>query len=409
MSMKNVYYGWWVVGGGFTLLFFATGTYFYSFPIFYEAILADMQWSRAETAAALSISAFVMGLTAPFVAVIIQRMGVRKVMISSSILSGIAFVLLYTVSVPWQLYLYFGVILPVGMAGIQVVSIITVIERWFVKKRGTAIGIVTTGIGAGGAVLAPTAGVLISRFGWQTTYLFWALLITVAGVIISSTVMRFPKQGELRSSETRVSSLAAELPMDGATLSMALKSKAFWLVSFAVMGWAWAQSAGVIHQVAYAVDIGIDRVAAAGAVGSLTASSILGRLLFGRLGDIIEKRYVFMMAISLQVAAFVVLLMAKNLTMIYVYSILLGITTGAILPTVAGLVADHFGRKYFGVIYGASFFWLSCGNVIGPMYAGWIFDTTGSYQLAFIGSAVLSALAIVLIYLSGGKPAYRVR
>jgi MFS family permease len=407
--MRNIYYGWWVVGGGFILLFFATGTYFYSFPVFYEAILSDMQWSRAETAAALSLSSFVMGLIAPFIAVIIQRTGVRKVMISSSILSGIAFLLLYTVSAPWQLFLYFGVILPVGMAGIQVVPIFTVVERWFVKKRGTALGIVTMGIGAGGTVLAPVAGSLISRFGWQTTYLFWALLVTVAGVIISSFVMRFPKRGELSRSETLTLGVATELSTDGSTLSMALKSKAFWFVSIAVMGWAWAQSSGLIHQVAYAVDMGIDRVAAAGAVGSLTAFSIFGRLLFGRLGDSIDKRYVFMIAISLQVVAFVVLLVAKNLAMIYVYSILLGITTGAILPTMAGLVADHFGRKYFGLIYGASFFWLNCGNVIGPLYAGWIFDTIGSYQLAFISSAVLSALTIVFIYLSGGKAVYRVR
>jgi sugar phosphate permease len=92
--MENVYFGWWVVAGGFATLFFAAGTYFYSFPVFYEAILTQTQWSRAETAAAFSVFCFVLGLISSFIGAVIQKVGARKVMVTSSIMSGLSFVLM---------------------------------------------------------------------------------------------------------------------------------------------------------------------------------------------------------------------------------------------------------------------------------------------------------------------------
>lgn len=172
------------------------------------------------------------------------------------------------------------------------------------------------------------------------------------------------------------------------------------------MLWAWAYSAGLVHQVAFAVDIGIDRVVAAGAVGLLTAFSIPGRLGFGRLGDLIDKRYVFMMGTSLQIAAFIVLMRATNVTMLYVYSFLVGVNIGGLAPILPGLIVDYFGRKHFGAIYGLSYFMLTLGVLIGPIYAGWMFDVTGSYYLAFLTSVVLSFIAMIAVYLAGRPHRY---
>jgi len=93
--------------------------------------------------------------------------------------------------------------------------------------------------------------------------------------------------------------------------------------------------------------------------------------------------------------------------MLYLYSVLLGVGIGGMLPIIAGLIAEHFGRKSFSIIYGASFFWLNLGNVIGPLYGGWIFDSTGSYTPAFMTCILLSIAAIVLAYLSGRSNAIR--
>ena len=402
MSKIKIYYGWWVVGGGFSLLFCATGTFFYAFPIFYEALLRDMAWSRAETAVAFSIAMFVLGITGPVIGSIIHKFGVRVVMISGSILAGIGFFLMSTITAPWQFYIYYGVILAVGISGIQAVPIYTIIERWFVKKRITAMGIASTGIGVGGAVMAPLASLLISRYSWQITYIFAAVLVTLVGTVVAATIMRFPREGEVYiESEQKATGGQEELLSGGSTFAQALKTRQFWLISIAVGLWGWAYTAGLVHQVAFAVDLGIGRVTAAGAVGLIPAFSILGRLVFGRLGDAIDNRYVLMIAIGFQVAAYIVLITSANLTMLYAYSVLLGLNLGGIMLSIVGLTAGHFGRKNFGVIFGALLACMLFGEMVGPLYAGWIYDNAGSYTSAFMTNILLSSIAIILVYLSG--------
>ncbi|MFC2032939.1 MFS transporter [Chloroflexota bacterium] len=403
--MKKIYYGWWVVGGGFIQLFCQAGTFFYAFPIFYEALLRDMGWSRAETAAAFSVAMFVLGISGPVIGSVIHKIGVRVVMVSGSILAGIGFFLMSTITAPWQFYIYYGVILTVGISGIQVVPIFTVIERWFVRKRSMAMGIASMGVGVSGAVMAPLASFLISRYSWQITYIFAAVLVTLIGTIVSITIMRFPREGEIYTeSIQKTTGGLEELLSDERTFSQALKTKQFWLISIAVWFWGWAYTAGLVHQVAFAVDLGVDRIAAAGAVGLIPAFSIIGRLVFGKMGDAIDNRYVFMMAACFQVAGYIVLVMSANLAMIYVYSILLGLNLGGIFLSIAGLTTGHFGSKNFGVIYGAFFACLLFGEMIGPLYAGWIYDNIGSYTSAFMTNILMSSIAIILVYLSGKAP-----
>ncbi|MFW6150094.1 MAG: MFS transporter [Chloroflexota bacterium] len=406
--MKKVFYGWWVVAGAFALLFCAVGTYFYSFPVFYEATVSDMGWSRAQTAAALSIAVFVLGGSSPLIGGLIRKTGQRPIMVGGSLLAGAGFVLLSTVEHLWQFYLYYGVVVPAGVAGIYLIPTMSAVERWFEQKRSTALGIATAGIGVGGAIMAPLASVLIEHYSWQTAFLVFAVIVVGIGVPVGGIVMRTPEEkGEKPVSAVHTDNAREPAAVIGVTLHQALRERAFWCISVGGFLWAWAYGTGIVHQVAYAVDMGIDRIAAAGAVGFLTAFSIAGRLGFGRLGDILDKRYVFMLATCLQVAAFTVLLRTTNVGMLYVYAFLIGVNVGGLAPILPGLIVDYFGRAYFGVTYGISFFVLTLGQVVGPFYGGWVFDTTGSYHIAFLTSVVLSLVAITLVYFAG-KPLPRV-
>ena len=400
----NVFYGWWVVGGAFLILFCAVGTQFYAFPVFFDAMIRDMEWSRAQTAAALSIGVFFMGAAAPVIGMLISKIGVKAVMIFGSIVAGVGFALLSTVSELWQFYIFYGIIVAIGIACIHLIPNLTAVESWFVENKSTALGIATTGIGAGGAVMAPLAGWLISTYSWRVAFLFLAAIVIIIGVPISALVMRtYDKTKYAREKRQRRLTDSKQAPVEGITLGQAIKGRAFWLISIGMMLWTWAYTSVLTHQVAFAVDIGIDSVTAAGAVGLLTAFSILGRLGFGRLGDVIDKRYVFMMANLLQVAALIVLLGTKSVLMLYIYSFLIGINIGGVAPILPGLISDYFGRRHFSVIYGASFFILAFGCVIGPIYAGWIFDNMGSYSVAFLTSILLSLVAMVVVYLAGKR------
>ncbi|MEA1872085.1 MAG: MFS transporter [Chloroflexota bacterium] len=394
--MKRIYHGWWVVGGSFLLLFCSLGTHFYAFPVFFDVMVREMGWARTQVALALTIGTFVIGAMGLLVGGLIHKVGLRPVMLCGTLIAGLGFLLLTTVTEPWQFYLYYGLVLSAGMAGIEAVPNMTAVETWFDRGKSTALGIATTGMGVGGVVMAPLAGWLISRYDWQTAFASMAGIVILVGIPISAIIMRTPGGRKVAPGQEQQKGLEAR----DATIGQALRQKSFWLISIGAMLWLWAYLIGLTHQVAFAVDIGIDRVAAAGAVGLLCAFSIPGRLGFGKLGDIMDKRYVMMMAASLQVAAFAILLKTTNLTMLYIYSCLIGVGVGGLTPILPGLLADYFGGSHFSAIYGAAGMVMTLGLMIGPVYGGWIFDTTGSYSLAFLSGIIITLLAVILVYLA---------
>jgi len=394
--MKRIYYGWWVVGGSFLLLFCAVGTQFYAFPVFFEVMVREMEWARTQVALAMTVGAFVIGATGLLAGWLIRKIGLRPVMVGGTLIAGLGFLLLTTITEPWQFYLYYGLVLSVGVAGISGVPNMTAVEAWFDRGKSTALGIATTGMGVGGVVMAPLAGWLISRYDWQTAFASMAGIVILVGIPISVIIMRTPGGRNIALSHEQQEGLEVR----DATIGQALRQKSFWLISIGATLWLWAYLIGLTHQVAFAVDMGIDRIAAAGAVGLLCAFSIPGRLGFGKLGDVMDKRYVMMMAASLQVVAFAILFKTTNLAMLYIYSALIGVGMGGLTPIIPGLLADYFGGSHFGAIYGASGMVNTLGMMIGPVYGGWIFDTTGSYSLAFLSGIIITSLAVILIYLA---------
>jgi MFS family permease len=394
--MRRIYYGWWVVGGAFLLLFSGVGTHFYAFPVFFEVMVTDMGWARTQTALAMTIGTLVGGSMGILVGWLVHRIGLRPVMLCGTVVAGLGFFLLRSVAEPWQFYLYYSVMLSVGVAGIGTISNMMAVEAWFDRGKSIALGIATTGIGAGGAVMPLLAGWLISRYDWQTACVFMAGLVVVVGVPTSAIVMRTPRGQELVSQQAQ----RPGVKVDDAAMGQALRQRSFWLISLSGMLWYWAYMIGLTHQVAFAVDMGIDRVAAAGAVSMLCVFSIPARIGFGKLGDIMDKRYVMMMAAGLQGLALVVLLKTTNLGMLYLYSALVGIGVGGLTPILPGLVADYFGSRHFGAIYGALEMVTTLGVMIGPVYGAWIYDTTTSYYLAFLSGIIIALLAAILVYLA---------
>jgi MFS family permease len=237
-------------------------------------------------------------------------------------------------------------------------------------------------------------GWLISKYDWQTACLGVAGALILVGIPVSAIIMRAPQARKLPTELRR----QRELKTEDVSAGQALRRKSFWMVSISVMLWLCAYTIGLTHQVAFAVDMGIDRVAAAGAVSLLCVFSIPARIGFGKLGDIMDKRYVVMMGAGLQAAAFVILLQTTSLAMLYLYAAVVGIAAGGLTPIVPGLVADYFGRRHFGAIYGAVEMVTTLGQMVGPVYGGWIYDVSKSYDSAFLSGIVIALLAVVLIY-----------
>jgi MFS family permease len=394
--MKKIYYGWWVVGGAFLLLFCAVGIQFYAFPVFFEVVVRDMGWARTQVALAQTIGTFVAGAVGVLVGRLIHKVGLRPIMVCGAIIAGLGLLLLRTVTEPWQFYLYYGLIFSLGIAGIATVPNMTAVESWFDHGKSTALGITATGIGAGGIVMPLLAEGLISRYGWQTACACLAGILILVCIPVSTIIMRTPQERKVAPGPAQQEGLG----VGGATIEQALKQKSFWLISLSAMLLYLGYMIGLTHQVAFAVDMRIDRVAAAGAVSVLCVFSIPARIGFGKLGDIVDKRYVMMVVAGLHAVAFAVLLKTTNLAMLYGYSALLGVGVGGLTTMLPGLAADYFGRRHFGAVYGALEMVTTLGNMMGPVYGGWIYDTTKSYYLAFLSGIIVALLAIVLVYLA---------
>jgi OFA family oxalate/formate antiporter-like MFS transporter len=179
-----------------------------------------------------------------------------------------------------------------------------------------------------------------------------------------------------------------------------LRTSSLWLISIGVLIWGLGWFMGLTHCVAHAVDMGIPAAVAAGAVGFLSLFSIAGRLGFGWMGDRIDKRYVLMAGIACGCLAYIALMFAKSVFLLYIFAFLLGLGAGGTSPLVPAIVADYFGRRDYGTIYGFSMLSMRIGCAVGPFLAGYLFDATGNYDIAFLISAVAMAAGIVVFFLA---------
>ncbi len=393
--MKGIYYGWWVVVGAFLLLFCAVGTHFYAFPVFFDVMVREMEWARTQAAATMTLGTLVAGSTGLAVGWLIHKIGLRPVMLCGTIISALGFLLLSTATEPWQFYLYYGLIISAGIAGIGAVANMTAVETWFDNGKSTALGIASTGIGAGGVVMPLLVGWLFSKYDWQTTCICLAGMLIVVGIPVSTIIMRTSQSHKSLSEQTQQSRLETE----DVTLGQAVTQKSFWLISLSAMLWYLVYTLGLTHQVAFARDMGIEELTASGTVSVLCLVSIPIRVGFGRLGDTIDKRYVVVIVAVLQALAFFILLKTTSLPMLYAYSVLMGIGVGGLTPILPGLVADYFGRRHFGAIYGALEMVTMLGTMIGPVFGGWIYDITSSYYAAILSGIGIALLVIVLVCL----------
>jgi len=207
------------------------GTQFYAFPVFFDVMVREMGWARTQVALALTVWTFVMGAMGLLAGWLIHKVGLRPVMVCGTIIAGLGFLLLTTVTEPWQFYLYYGLVLSLGIAGISVVANMTAVEAWFDRGKSTALDIATTGMGAGGVVMPLLAGWLISKYDWQTACACMAGIVILVGIPISAIIMRTPQERRGAPEQAQRKGLEA----GDATFGKALKQKSFWLISISAM------------------------------------------------------------------------------------------------------------------------------------------------------------------------------
>jgi sugar phosphate permease len=400
---RRFYYGWWVVFASASIVFLSAGTFFYGFGLLVTPLTDEFGWSRAAVSAAFSLRTEVGGVAAPVVGFAVDRVGVRRLLIAGVWVVALGFVLLSRADTLWAFY---GavVVIAIGNSATGGATATVTVANWFRRQRGRALGFMTLGGGVSG-LMAIVFAWLISAFGWRDALLIAGLGQLVVCFPLALSIRNRPQDMGLPIDGVEADDLpvaeraeAAVEAGQGWTSKEAVRSLLFWRVALVYAFSNFATTAIIVHQVPFLTEsVGVSEAFAATTLTVMTGLSIIGRLGFGSAADVLPKRLVTavaLAAIALGVALFATVTASWQL--IYVLP-LFGIGFGGIIPVRSTLQAEYFGLRAFGAIQGLTLTISTIGAFAGPILAGWMYDVSGSYRLAFVLLALGPLLAIPLI------------
>lgn len=358
-------------------------------------------WSLSILSLAASSGLLLFGLTAPFSGALMDRFGPRKMVILGIVVLIGSLVASARLQTQWQLFVFWGVLSGVATGLIGTVLGATVATRWFVQHRGLVTGIFGAAGSAGQLVFVPLLMQLVLSLGWRTTVLIVAGIMVALLVPVILLLRDDPADVGLRpyglSPESAAAGATVRPPGMLETMQSAIKRQEFWLLAgtFFVCGFT---SAGLVgtHLIPYAVDCGIAEITAAGMLALMGAMNFVGTLASGWLTDRYDPRKLLAIYYSFRGLSLLLLPFINTPAGFAFFAILFGLDYIATVPPTIGLVADTFGRRQVGIIYG----WVFAAHHIGAALAAWLGGVTremvGSYGIAFIAAGVLAILAGLL-------------
>ncbi len=397
MKLRELHYGWvMVLVTACTLAIY--GLTFYSFGVFLMPLTTEFNWDRGALSVAVSINMLVAGGLGPIAGKLSDKYGPRILVTLNGLLAGIAFLLLSQISSLWQVYLIWGLLVAVASSCCWT-PIVSATPRWFVKKRGIAIGLVSAGWGVSGVIGPILAQWLISAYDWRQAYIVLGLITFVTIVPLAQFMKHSPERmglmpyggsGNVREGE----SLAATA--EGISLKQAIKTSHFWLFGLILVCFFFCLQVIIVHIISYAVDVRIPATIAASTLSIIGVGSVIGRLFMGFVSARIRSKLALTACLAAATIALILLLFTKEVWILYVFAIIFGLAQGGIIPLLTIITAELFGLKSLGIILGSLTFLGMIGSALGAPLAGIIFDVRGSYSLAFLICVVLCALATIL-------------
>ncbi len=401
------FYGYIVAAAAVTIMTIAWGAS-RTFGVFLEPMLGEFGWTRAGISGSFTLNMIVMGLLAIVAGRLTDRFGPRVVVIGCGLFLGSGYLLISQVSAIWHLYLFYGVITGIGMSG-AFAPLMSVVVRWFAKRRALMSGIIIAGPGLGVVIMPLVFSLLISGYGWRFSYVILGGVVLVVMVSAALFLKRDPGEMGLMpygADEEKAGSM--DLQAEGFSLGEAVRTQQFWLLSVLTFCDLFLVNVVVVHIVIYGIGLGIPSTAAASILSVAAGVSIPARVIIGGVADRIGNKPAFMICFITSVAAFLLLLVARELWILYLFAAIFGFGLWSSGGIMAPITAELFGLKSHGTILACASFAGAVGGAVGPVMAGYIFDVSGSYQLAFILCLVVSVISFIsLILLRPGtiKPA----
>ena len=416
MKQHRFFYGWVIVGLSFVNLGIIFGIW-YSFSVFFVAILQEFGWSRAATAGVFSCFMIVHSASAIVIGSFLDRFGARVVFPAGACIVALGLFASSRIDALWQLYLWYGVLTPVGVCAVGFLAHSIILPKWFARKRGLAIGIAMAGIGLGMQILVPATQIVITDFGWRVAYCILAGFVLVTILPLNILLQRnSPREMGQQPDGARAEEAADDRPGEAGqpetpftcppviwTVHACLRSKQFWFLFSAFFFTPLAVQGILIHQVAGVVDKGFSAVQGAFFFGLAGIMGSLGKISFGWLSDRIGREIAFGIGLGCAFLGVLSLMMLRPdwPYLLYGYAILFGLGYGSFAPIMPARTADLFLGPHFGKILGMLAVGGGIGGALGVWLSGKIYDITANYNASFIISLIALVLAVILFRLAG--------
>jgi MFS transporter, OFA family, oxalate/formate antiporter len=417
--MHKIFYGWWIVGLGFLAQFIGIGVSAYATSIFFQFMFSDLKWSRGDLALSMTIGLILAAIASPFVGAIVDRHGAGRIMAIGALTTGICLMLLGCVHELWQAFIIFS-LLSLCRIGFVAIPGTTMVSNWFVKKRGRALGIMTAGQGMGGLILSPLTIFFISASGWRMAWVYIGIL-TMIVMIPSALLLAKPKPevmgliadgvspGKTGSTSDKKDNMHI-VPEDRTfTLKNILKMPAFWLIALLYPLYMFGHVSIMQHDYSLFTDKGIPAMTAGTMIGILGFFSFNGKIVLGYLSDKISLRYVMMIALGLSSASMLFLILAEPISGAWMFIIFWGFWECGIMALQPILIANTFNRAIVGKMLGIFSMFTVVPQIIGPSLTGYIFDVTGSYNLALYIFIIFYLISLVMVFFVGNTKRSSVR
>jgi MFS family permease len=402
IKKPRFFYGWYLVAVSWIMLFLVSSV---AVGIFFKPILDEFGWDRATLSSVHMAALLIFAAASPFMGRLIDRFGPRIMLFVSvaaltltSVVNGLATSL-------WHLFI--GRLL-YEMRPLHSTQVL--INRWFIRKRGRALGIVATGMPIGTLLLSPLSQYLVLTWGWRTTLFFWAV---VAFIVLLPLTIFIRDNPEDKGYGPDGDPLDAQLKADakevkyksqpGSSLHEAIVTGSFWKLSLSHLFCGIGCGFMMTHVVIFATDVGYSAMIGASLLSVQGGVNILGVLVTGHMSDRTRRNRVLALTHLIRSMSFVTIVVfvalgGGSLWLLYAAMVLFGFGWFTTAPLVSGMVADMFGYRRMGTIMGLVLSSHIIGMAAGAYGGGITFDLTGSYFSFFVAQGVLELAAAGLAF-----------
>ena len=356
-----------------------------SYGLFFKTFEVEFGWSRTLLSSGSSLAFLVMGGLAAFGGQLSDRYGPRLVLAFTGTMCGLGFVLLSYMSHAWQLLIGFGLFVGMGMSTHDVVTLST-IAHWFEKRRGIMTGIVKVGTAAGQFTIPPIAAFLLITHGWRSAFMMMGLGAIVL-LLVAAWAVGAPSATTGSDPTETVS---------GYSFAEARRTRIFWM--FCAIQFLFLPSLATIplHIVVHGMDLGMTATVAAALVSTMALASVLARLAVGSFFDGVGGKGALILCLVPLLASLLALLVVNTSKSLFAVIVVYGFAHGGLFTVMSPVVAEYFGLKAHGALFGSIIFFGAISGSVAPVLAGYIFDTTGSYSMAFNFLIAMASSGLIL-------------